>query len=226
MAFLSIRGAEEALSLWDPMEDLQTAAECVDFDFLSNDWVNTDEGHKLIDDNNSKFKFDDDENLLLDEGSELFNWMETKFDFGTLEDINLLIQEDEDVKMDEPDVGSKRSSCGASPLSTSFEAGESIVEEEVELERVVCETRAKPYERPKRSTTSKTEVRKSRKRSQNRTAATRYRMKKREEAEVLSAEEERLKETNGELNKRVDDLSSEIKYLKGLLKEFVRAKRR
>jgi len=67
---------------------------------------------------------------------------------------------------------------------------------------------------------------KIRKRDQNRDAATRYREKKRAESDILRIEEEKLERKNDELRDRVDGLSSEIKYLKGLMKEMIEARQK
>lgn len=90
---------------------------------------------------------------------------------------------------------------------------------------------SKPYGRGKRHSKKvqpKTVVcsnnKKTRKRDQNRDAATRYRLKKRAEAETISKDEGSLEQKNRELRDHADRLSSEIKYLKGLLKEIVIAK--
>lgn len=66
--------------------------------------------------------------------------------------------------------------------------------------------------------------RRERKRDQNRTAASRYRAKKRSEQEVLSMEEGQLLSKNKELSQTADRLSTEIGYLKGLMREMLVAK--
>jgi len=81
--------------------------------------------------------------------------------------------------------------------------------------------RSKPYARPKSSAGPD---KKNRKRNQNRDAATRYRSKKKEEAEVLALQEAELQAQNSELNKQVDSLSTEINYLKNLMRELIQAK--
>ncbi|XP_061166222.1 uncharacterized protein LOC133175107 [Saccostrea echinata] len=77
--------------------------------------------------------------------------------------------------------------------------------------------RSGPY-----STTA--ENRKDRKRDQNKNAAIRYRNKKREEADVLKKEEEKLAEKNKELNDKVSQLTREITYMKDLISEVCKAK--
>lgn len=61
--------------------------------------------------------------------------------------------------------------------------------------------------------------RKARKRDQNKQAATRYRVKKREENQTLSSELKGLEDKNKALKDKVEGLSREIKYLKDLLIE-------
>ncbi|EEZ99481.1 activating transcription factor of chaperone [Tribolium castaneum] len=78
--------------------------------------------------------------------------------------------------------------------------------------------RAKPYSR-----TSPVD-KKSRKKEQNKNAATRYRMKKKAEVEVILSEEKQLSMKNEELDAKINDLQREIKYLKGLMRDLFKAK--
>lgn len=66
---------------------------------------------------------------------------------------------------------------------------------------------------------------KLKKMEQNKTAATRYRQKKRIEQEVLSTELEGLEKRNHELNEKAESITREIQYLKDLMEE-VRKHRR
>jgi len=68
------------------------------------------------------------------------------------------------------------------------------------------------------------DTKKSRKRNQNKTAATRYRVKKRSQAEQLSLDLEGLEVKNKQLKTKAEQLTSEIAYLKGLMKEVLIAK--
>ncbi|XP_037114542.1 cyclic AMP-dependent transcription factor ATF-4 isoform X1 [Syngnathus acus] len=95
--------------------------------------------------------------------------------------------------------------------------------------------RAKPYDRseppsgssspaPKAKVKSasgapKVVEKKLKKMEQNKTAATRYRQKKRVEQEQLSVEREDLESRNRELAERADAISREIQYLKDLMEE-------
>ncbi|KAJ8283626.1 hypothetical protein COCON_G00024760 [Conger conger] len=67
---------------------------------------------------------------------------------------------------------------------------------------------------------------KLKKMEQNKTAATRYRQKKRVEQESLSGECSQLEERNRELAEKADSISKEIQYLKGLIEEVRNAKNR
>lgn len=78
--------------------------------------------------------------------------------------------------------------------------------------------RAKPYSR------TPTEDKKSRKKEQNKNAATRYRMKKKAEIEEILEEERGLMKTNEELENKIGDVQREIKYLKGLMRDLFKAK--
>lgn len=80
-----------------------------------------------------------------------------------------------------------------------------------------------PYAKPattKRSGGGKRE----RKKIQNKEAAARYRVKKRFEEQELSGVVEGLEQEQEELNKKHDDLLSEIKYLKKLMREVLQKK--
>ncbi|KAM8772353.1 cyclic AMP-dependent transcription factor ATF-4 isoform 2-T2 [Acanthopagrus schlegelii] len=101
-------------------------------------------------------------------------------------------------------------------------------------------SRTKPYSKPEpadsSSPSAKTKVKsvsgapkvvekKIKKMEQNKTAATRYRQKKRVEQELLSTELEGLQKRNHELTEKAESISREIQYLKDLMEE-VRKHRR
>lgn len=100
-------------------------------------------------------------------------------------------------------------------------------------------SRTKPYSKPEpadaSSPSAKTKVKsvsgapkvekKMKKMEQNKTAATRYRQKKRVEQELLSTELEGLQKRNHELSEKAESISREIQYLKDLMEE-VRKHRR
>lgn len=77
--------------------------------------------------------------------------------------------------------------------------------------------RSKPYARA-------SDDRRSRKKEQNKNAATRYRQKKKAEVEVLLSEESELRARHGELGNKCADLQREIRYLKGLMRDLFKAK--
>lgn len=103
-------------------------------------------------------------------------------------------------------------------------------------------SRTKPYSKPESTTLSsptakaprvksvsggapKVVEKKLKKMEQNKTAATRYRQKKRVEQEQLSTELQGLEQRNQELAEKAESISREIQYLKDLMEE-VRKHRR
>lgn len=73
---------------------------------------------------------------------------------------------------------------------------------------------------------SRVQEKKQRKMEQNKTAATRYRLKKRAQQESLHTECEQLEERNRELVEKADSITKEIQYLKELIEEVRVAKQR
>ncbi|XP_045903740.1 cyclic AMP-dependent transcription factor ATF-4 [Micropterus dolomieu] len=102
-------------------------------------------------------------------------------------------------------------------------------------------SRTKPYSKPEPASASLSSAKSSRVKSvsgapkvvekklkkmeQNKTAATRYRQKKRVEQELLGTELEGLEKRNHELTEKAESISREIQYLKDLMEE-VRKHRR
>lgn len=88
--------------------------------------------------------------------------------------------------------------------------------------------RTTPYDRPQpdrkplRAKAPKSAERKQKKMEQNKTAATRYRQKKRVEQEELNIERLQLEQRNKELNERAQAISREIQYLQDLMEEVRR----
>lgn len=68
------------------------------------------------------------------------------------------------------------------------------------------------------------EDKKSRKKEQNKNAATRYRQKKKAEIEEILIEENQLRDINEELKSKSADIGREIRYLKSLMREVYKAK--
>ncbi|NXC15749.1 ATF4 factor, partial [Corythaeola cristata] len=91
---------------------------------------------------------------------------------------------------------------------------------------------SKPYDHPAEKVVSakmkgeKKIDKKLKKMEQNKTAATRYRQKKRAEQEALSGECRELEQKNQALKEKADSLSKEIQYLKDLIEEVRKAKGR
>ena len=100
---------------------------------------------------------------------------------------------------------SPRSSPPSSPRSSSTD------------EEWSAPSRPKPY-------TRSVDDRRSRKKEQNKNAATRYRQKKKAEIEVLLNEEQSLRQRHSELGDKCSDLQSEIRYIKGLMRDLFKAK--
>lgn len=81
----------------------------------------------------------------------------------------------------------------------------------------ISKKRTRPYGRG-------IEDKKSRKKEQNKNAATRYRQKKKAEIEEILIEERKLKDTYDELKSKSADIGREIRYLKSLMREVCKAK--
>lgn len=139
---------------------------------------------------------------------------------------------------------------GSTPSSPSSTIGScsSIIESSPELYKVIStssigDSRFSPYSKSKPSKQSKVTSKsrapaepvpdhvimeqlskKDRKKLQNKNAAIRYRMKKKEEALDIRSEEQILEEKNMELKTKVDDLQREIRYMKNLMEDVCRAK--
>lgn len=82
------------------------------------------------------------------------------------------------------------------------------------------EIRFKPYSKSKK----KTPEQRQRKKAQNRTAASRYRVKKKDELQTISVEADELEEKNKKLRGKVDGLRTEIDYLKNLMLDVIKAR--
>lgn len=68
------------------------------------------------------------------------------------------------------------------------------------------------------------EEKKSRKKEQNKNAATRYRMKKKQEVEIILDEERLLMDKNRKLSTTYKDTKREVRYLKSLLRDLFKAR--
>lgn len=137
------------------------------------------------------------------------------------------------------DIESVLSSCPTSPveayrlntIGTSYFSDDSqsssVKSIQVSFEdftKSKCNKRGKsvsPYDSDHDSFSNK----RLRKKMQNKNAATRYRVKKREEKETLQQQEVRLSDTNKELREKVESLHREIQYMKELMNEISKAKK-
>lgn len=124
------------------------------------------------------------------------------------------------------EVESLLSSEPCSPQSVS----DSVVESPKEMSYLEAQLKAPlppkrrgrqpaPYQKVCKSTD-----RKQRKKQQNKDAALRYRMKKKEENSSITAECDELEEKNRQLKEKVDTMTREINYLKSLMAEVYKAK--
>ncbi|KAL3285090.1 hypothetical protein HHI36_019214 [Cryptolaemus montrouzieri] len=128
------------------------------------------------------------------------------------------------------------SSCPSSPCSNSSSNSNSSFEDSCsssdpewvpeavenlnstsEDRKTIVRKRSKPYSRS-------VEDKKSRKKEQNKNAATRYRLKKKAEVEEILTEEKQLMQEGEKLMDQVTDIQREIKYLKGLMRDLFKAK--
>ncbi|XP_063382534.1 activating transcription factor of chaperone [Cydia fagiglandana] len=105
-------------------------------------------------------------------------------------------------------------SASASPRSSPSSSPRSSTDDDWSLPHG---SRPKPYSRGG-------DDRRSRKKEQNKNAATRYRQKKKAEIEVLLGEEQELRARHGELDTKCADLQREIRYLKSLMRDLFKAK--
>ncbi|CAL8123819.1 unnamed protein product [Orchesella dallaii] len=65
-----------------------------------------------------------------------------------------------------------------------------------------------------------------RKKEQNKTAATRYRQKKKQELNVTLTEEEELQKVNDELQKEKDSVAGELRIIRGLLRQMLEVRKK
>jgi len=114
---------------------------------------------------------------------------------------------------DEPQLSPAPSSPAWSTSS------ESDSEKSVSTFQEESSPRFKPYSKKK-----KTPEQKSRKMAQNRTAASRYRVKKKDELKIMTEEADKLEEKNNDLKGKVDGLRNEIDYLKNLMLDVIKAR--
>ncbi|XP_011637792.1 activating transcription factor of chaperone isoform X1 [Pogonomyrmex barbatus] len=133
---------------------------------------------------------------------------------------------DEYVRSHTKDIPSPSSPCSSGGSCTSAEDSADDPDWSFETERRnfkqsvhdSSKHRHKPYSR------SSLEDKKVRKKEQNKNAATRYRQKKKQEIREIQGEERELTEQNEKLKNRVKEIEQEIKYLKGFMRDLLKAK--
>ena len=159
--------------------------------------------------------------------------------FNTNHQYVLNAFEDQQVKADQHDIpvnetdlsdlcsllfqnhGIAASSFDEPELSPAPSSPASSTSSESESEKTTSSSaRYKPYSKKKQ----KTPEQKSRKMAQNRTAANRYRVKKKDELKIMTEEADKLEENNKELKGKVNGLRNEIDYLKNLMLDVIKAR--
>jgi len=117
-----------------------------------------------------------------------------------------------------------------SPISTASEDMEDCTSEleEAEVIEVVEKPAPKKSERRGRKPAKKIPLVKDkalRKKEQNKTAATRYRQKKKQELAVTLAEEDELQTVHDELEKEKQKVGAELKMVRSLLRDMLKARK-
>lgn len=80
--------------------------------------------------------------------------------------------------------------------------------------------------RKQRKKSLRSDDRRLRKKEQNKTAATRYRIKKKVELDILLDEEAALEQRNHQLQMQHDEMANEVRYLKKLMREIFNNRKR
>jgi len=126
-----------------------------------------------------------------------------------------------------------------SPISNPEESMDASNLEEAEIIEVIepkpvvtaTATTSKKAERRGRKPTKKDSLnyvkdKALRKKEQNKTAATRYRQKKKEELSVTLAEEEALQKIHDELEKEKDKVGAELRMIRSLMRDMLQARKK
>jgi len=143
-----------------------------------------------------------------------------------LADFNLLLMDASDVERESVvNKSSITNPCDSISGNSSSSSDSDDIEwapsvSSVRNSRTATSTSKSVTQRKPRKKSLKTEDRRLRKKEQNKTAATRYRIKKKVELEILLEEEAVLEQHNRKLQKRHDDLANEVRYLKKLMREL------
>jgi hypothetical protein len=229
-------------SLWEPIQGLQWTEELVDVGAQPKTGLPSAEGKSIVPDH----QWDSIEHLVGDADiidADFFDWLENKAD---LKDFDITATELPEIIPPPEDETTICTAASPAPTETDAVAIFMSLEESDSQSDDSCESSppASPSSvnqevptrvpkgrgRKKNDESSRlglnAQSKKCRKRDQNRDAALRYRQKKREEANTIHQERVALEERNVELRRKAEGLASEVKYLKGLLKELFDARRK
>lgn len=181
--------------------------------------------------------FFSDDSFHLEEGKIVVSDFEEKPDLFLLQST---ILQDSCTEIDEGPILDSDSGVGSSPPHSPVESlDRSVSERSLEDKSILNDygpARSKPYDRPGAKTVAnspkvksncsepKSAEKKLKKMEQNKSAATRYRQKKRDEQGAISEECSSLERKNKALQEKTDSLTKEIQYLKGLIEEVRKSK--
>ncbi|XP_044877336.1 cyclic AMP-dependent transcription factor ATF-4-like, partial [Mauremys mutica] len=140
------------------------------------------------------------------------------------------LEKEEEAHSDDSGICMSPESYLGTPQHSPTTSVESLTDSQFATDPICESVRPKPYDHPAEKIMSakvkgeKRADKKLKKMEQNKTAATRYRQKKRAEQEALSGECRELEQKNEALKEKADSLSKEIQYLKDLIEEVRKAK--
>uniref|UniRef100_A0A8C3SX06 Cyclic AMP-dependent transcription factor ATF-4 n=1 Tax=Chelydra serpentina TaxID=8475 RepID=A0A8C3SX06_CHESE len=140
------------------------------------------------------------------------------------------LEKEEEAHSDDSGICMSPESYLGTPQHSPTTSVESLNDSQFPTDPISDSVRPKPYDHPAEKVVSakvkgeKRADKKLKKMEQNKTAATRYRQKKRAEQEALSGECRELEQKNEALKEKADSLSKEIQYLKDLIEEVRKAK--
>ncbi|XP_039353014.1 cyclic AMP-dependent transcription factor ATF-4 [Mauremys reevesii] len=140
------------------------------------------------------------------------------------------LEKEEEAHSDDSGICMSPESYLGTPQHSPTTSVESLTDSQFATDPICESVRPKPYDHPAEKIVSakvkgeKRADKKLKKMEQNKTAATRYRQKKRAEQEALSGECRELEQKNEALKEKADSLSKEIQYLKDLIEEVRKAK--
>ena len=186
------------MKMWHRLSSILSWKVCQILQFWVNSWILIEFLFKIA---------DVEENQVLDE----------------LADFNLVL-------MDHTEAASSSMASSSTAISSQYSSNCSSESDDIEwtlttstgrkTRAVASLSQTVTQQRRTRKRSLKTEDRRIRKKEQNKTAATRYRIKKKAELEILLEEEAELEQQNQQLQKRHEDLANEVRYLKKLMREL------